>query len=301
MPPKKKPKISSRGPSTPSQADSAPPSADTPSNIDGAKRPDADYDLVSDPWTDEQETSLLKGIIRWKPVGMHKHFRMIAIAEYMRSQGYASPNEPHTRIPGIWKKLGTLYNLPALDEREDSLLTEGSDDADPTKEPYCPFELPEDEYGDMMFARRLAVEASLSPTTSGLPESRRGSTVADTDEPRSSPAPSRGRRTNRTTRTATRGTRSTRLQVEVEAPKKSPSDRASPAEEDEEMEDAEEEDEGTDAAKEDSEGSEEPEAETGGSEKPRSTRTQSSKAKQKEKKSAATGGGTATRRTGRRR
>lgn len=174
----------------------------------------------------------------------------------------------------------------------------------------------------MMFARRLAVEASLSPTTSGLPESRRGSTVADTDgqfrdvsssqeleanatvsaiEPRSSPAPSRGRRTNRTTRTATRGTRSTRLQVEVEAPKKSPSDRASPAEEDEEMEDAEEEDEGTDAAKEDSEGSEEPEAETGGSEKPRSTRTQSSKAKQKEKKSAATGGGTATRRTGRRR
>ncbi|GAD96536.1 CT20 family protein [Paecilomyces variotii No. 5] len=300
MPPKKKPKIASRGPSTPSQADSAPPSADTPSNVEGAKRPDADYDLVSDPWTDEQETSLLKGIIRWKPVGMHKHFRMIAIAEYMRSQGYASPSEPHTRIPGIWKKLGTLYNLPALDEREDALITEGSEDADPSKEPYCPFELPEDEYGDMMFARRLAVEASLSPTTSGQPESRRGSTVADTDEPRSSPAPSRGRRTNRTTRTATRGTRSTRLQVEVEAPKKSPSDRASP-EEDEEMEDAEEEDEGTDAAKEESEGSDEPEAETGGSEKTRSTRTQSSRAKQKEKKGAGTGGGTATRRTGRRR
>lgn len=69
MPPKKKPKISSRGPSTPSQGDSAPPSADTPSNT-GAKRPDADYDLVSDPWTDEQETSLLKGVIRWKPVGL---------------------------------------------------------------------------------------------------------------------------------------------------------------------------------------------------------------------------------------
>lgn len=70
MPPKKKPKISSsRGPSTPSAADSAPPSADTPGNIEGAKRPDVDYDLLSDPWTDEQETSLLKGIIRWKPVG----------------------------------------------------------------------------------------------------------------------------------------------------------------------------------------------------------------------------------------
>lgn len=48
---------------------------------------------------------------------MHKHFRMLAISEYMKSQGYAPANEEHTRIPGIWKKLGTLYNLPALDER----------------------------------------------------------------------------------------------------------------------------------------------------------------------------------------
>ena len=51
---------------------------------------------------------------------MHKHFRMIAISDYMKSQGYASPTEQHTRIPGIWKKLGTLYNLSALDERVSS-------------------------------------------------------------------------------------------------------------------------------------------------------------------------------------
>ena len=48
---------------------------------------------------------------------MHKHFRMVAIAEYMKSQGYATANDEHTRIPGIWKKLESLYNLPALDER----------------------------------------------------------------------------------------------------------------------------------------------------------------------------------------
>jgi len=48
-------------------------------------------------------------------------------------------------------------------------------------EMYCPFELPYDEYGDMMFEKRLALEGSSSPITSPHPESRRGSTVADTD------------------------------------------------------------------------------------------------------------------------
>lgn len=49
---------------------------------------------------------------------------------------------------------------------------------------YCPFELPYDEYGDMMFERRLAIEDSLSPVASRASraaDSRRGSTVADTD------------------------------------------------------------------------------------------------------------------------
>lgn len=50
-------------------------------------------------------------------LGMHKHFRMLAISEYMRNQGYAPDDAEHTRIPGIWKKLETLYNLSALDER----------------------------------------------------------------------------------------------------------------------------------------------------------------------------------------
>lgn len=131
---------------------------------------------------------------------------MIAISEFMKSQGYAPSNAEHTRIPGIWKKLGTLYNLPALDERvrrsqasiliednnmllsltkntwllqEDSLLTDPSDDPEASKELYCPFELPEDEYGELMFERRLAMEGS--SVASGQADSRRGSTVADTD------------------------------------------------------------------------------------------------------------------------
>ncbi|KAL4795648.1 chromatin modification-related protein EAF7-domain-containing protein [Aspergillus venezuelensis] len=228
MPPRKKPKLNA-------QSEDAKSPTNTPA--DGPAGPPS-YDLVTDPWTDEQETALLKGIIKWKPVGMHKHFRMVAISEFMKTQGYAPSHAEHTRIPGIWKKLGTLYNLPALDEREDSLITDASDDAG-GKEVYCPFELPEDEYGDMMFERRLAMEGSPSPGPSEQAESRRGSIVADTDEPRSSPAPSRGRKSGRGGRG--RGTRSSRLQVEVESQQQSSESEEEDQDSEEEQEESEEE------------------------------------------------------------
>lgn len=98
-------------------------------------------------------------------------------------------------------------------------------------------------------------------------------------EPRSSPAPPRGRRG----KAARRGTRAARLQVEVENLKKPSSDRASAANDDEEMEDAganedEGDEEGTDGGKEDSE-EEEAEAEAASSPATRNARTQSSRAK----------------------
>ncbi|GAA88516.1 hypothetical protein AKAW_06630 [Aspergillus luchuensis IFO 4308] len=111
MPPRKKAKL------TP-QNENAEPSASTTD-----QPTTADYDPVTDPWTDEQETALLKGIIKWKPV----------------------------------------------------------DTAEDSKEFYCPFELPQDEYGELMFERRLAMEGTASPDPSTHAGSRRGSTVADTD------------------------------------------------------------------------------------------------------------------------
>ncbi|KAJ5291629.1 hypothetical protein N7478_000880 [Penicillium angulare] len=299
MPPRKKAK---RAHSTTPQADAAQSSADTPGSSDSAGKPEADYDILTDPWTDEQETALLKAIIKWKPVGVHKHFRMLAIAEFLKSQGYGPINGDHLNIPGIWKKLGTLYNLEALDEREDSVIADLNEDEDGVSERYCPFELPYDEYGDMMFERRLATEGSLSPVMSRHADSRRGSTVADTDETRSSPAPSRGRKSTRGTRQTARETRSTRLQVEVgPGSQGKASDPEEESEEDTGSNKEEEEDEGEEGSddEKDSEGEEEAEAEAedekGGS---RSTRAQTSRTKQKDSKSSA---GTSTRRTGRRR
>jgi MRG-binding protein len=183
---------------------------------------------------------------------------------------------------------------------------------------YCPFELPEDEYGELMFSRRLAADRSASPIPSDHEESRKGSPVADMDgkrtiliapcgfvpqlanhllllEFRSSPGPSRGRRANRSRHI--RRTRSTRLQAEVEPPKKTTSDRVS-ADEDEEMEDVaanedEADEDGTDAGNQNSEG----EDETVSSPTTKNTRTRTKRKDKARLGVAATG----TRRGGRRR
>ena len=67
MPPKKKAPRAARHDSTPSgdAADEATDDVSTPAETETVK----DNIVVVDSWTDEQETSLYKGMIRWKPVG----------------------------------------------------------------------------------------------------------------------------------------------------------------------------------------------------------------------------------------
>jgi MRG-binding protein len=131
---------------------------------------------------------------------------MIALSEHLRNHGYDPKIERHTRIPGIWEKLGTLYNLEVIDERENSF---DYADADTIEKKYLEFSLPEEDFGDMMWTKGMAPSnADSSPShlnkASELPEPSkkrkradtvttnraRASTIEDTDEPKSSPAPS---------------------------------------------------------------------------------------------------------------
>lgn len=66
MAPKKRARLSSVA-STPLAESQPKTPAETPAST--GKDVDDDEDVLNDPWTDDQETSLFKSLIRWKPTG----------------------------------------------------------------------------------------------------------------------------------------------------------------------------------------------------------------------------------------
>jgi MRG-binding protein len=118
---------------------------------------------------------------------------MIALSEYLRNHGYDPTVDTHTRIPGIWAKLRSLYNLDTIDEREDY----GDDDV--LEQKYLDFSLPEEEFGKMMWMKGMAPRKTLSSPPQLLEPAKkrkrgeiaakgRASTMEDTDEAKTSPA-----------------------------------------------------------------------------------------------------------------
>lgn len=53
-------------------------------------------------------------------IGIHKHFHLMALHQDLLSNGHIHPRNEHTKPPGIWRKLESVYDLEVLDEREDA-------------------------------------------------------------------------------------------------------------------------------------------------------------------------------------
>lgn len=91
----------------------------------------------------------------------------------MLSEGYIHPRSEHTRPAGIWRKLQALYDLDALDEREDARqlsdlsIESGNDSEDADDDVYSEagnkihredFALPDDdEFAVLKWRQRFAV------------------------------------------------------------------------------------------------------------------------------------------------
>jgi MRG-binding protein len=188
-------------------------------------------------------------------IGMHKHFRMIALSEHLRNHGYDPTVETHIQIPGIWEKLNTLYNLDVIDERENSLF-----DYEDGDEQCLDFKLPE-EYEEPMFmkGKRSPSEAGSSPPrldrSPSLPlvrkrkrgdtitQKNRASTVDDTDDARTSPVKSPTPKTVRTGRSAKRSLGKVKVESSSRAPSRAETTMDEDDGEEEGTEDGVEEDE----------------------------------------------------------
>ncbi|CAO2653786.1 Nn.00g031970.m01.CDS01 [Neocucurbitaria sp. VM-36] len=249
MPPRKKAKASAA--STPLR-DMQPK---TPQDSGVAQSQD---DVLSDLWADEQEAQLFKSMMKWKPTGLHKHFRMISIHNDMRSHGFATEDAPHTRIPGIWKKLHQLYDLDTLDSRENEFVfSEDPDPVDPEEAASIPdFELPEDEFGEMIWHKRFHSEGSASASSppmipteddkalyapgigllKDLPESARSRKAESAED--ATPTP-RNTKNTRASRAATKSGKGTKTSVSTAKNSKAQSTVSESAEEEDEDEEEE--------------------------------------------------------------
>lgn len=85
----------------------------------------------------------------------------------MRSNGFVTEDAPHTRIPGVWSKLHQLYDLRALDEREIAhTFQDQGDPLDPEEAYNIPeFELPEEDFGELMWQKRFHGPESLASSS----------------------------------------------------------------------------------------------------------------------------------------
>ncbi|KAI9273746.1 chromatin modification-related protein EAF7-domain-containing protein [Sporodiniella umbellata] len=152
-------------------------------------------------WDARMELALFNAISRCKPVGIHKHFRIISI------QKQFNQNSPvHCDINEIWAKLNEFYGMEALDE-----LAEEDDEHDGENEEAKggqahEFNLPLEDYEQLISEHRQDnhSEEEETPTSPTLPPAKRTRTskreVSPTstgDSVTSTPEPEEGKSSRR--------------------------------------------------------------------------------------------------------
>ncbi|KAF9358317.1 hypothetical protein BGX34_008974 [Mortierella sp. NVP85] len=226
---------------------------------DHAKMPDEEMKAVDSKWDETMEMALFYAAIKFKPVGEEKlrhttkskqgHTGAAEKTKKMINLHRHFNKHSHTpcTIAELWEKLGTLYDLQALDEREDSAMfaDEEDDESDSNEERDISFKnseefvLPLDEFDHVVNeiadptraspspVRTTKREGSMTPSVAAssrasseddeaTPRKRRPSRVAkksdlnETSSPRTSSGSTPTSSTRRATRAKTESTPVTR-------------------------------------------------------------------------------------------
>ncbi|KAL1936305.1 hypothetical protein VTP01DRAFT_439 [Rhizomucor pusillus] len=177
-------KIESREPSLPPIV-----SKETLESIHGSESKDDEIE-----WDASMELALLSAVARCKPVGMHKHFRIVSIQHQFKQRTGKSLS-----LKEIWERLSAYYGLEALEELEAEDEEEAAEEGDANRSTH-EFSLPLDEYEHIISEHRQ--DGTAEATSPSPPPAKRSRTVKRETSPTSSsatptPEPEEGKPTTR--------------------------------------------------------------------------------------------------------
>ncbi|KAJ8663377.1 hypothetical protein O0I10_000616 [Lichtheimia ornata] len=175
------------------------------SSIASGDLSDQQFDKSKD-WNVGLELDFLNAVARCKPVGIHKHFRLISIQRQFNQKSHT----PYS-IQDIRDRLGAYYDMDALEELEQEEEEEEDVEGEADEEnDLHEFTLPLDEYEQLISEHRQEEEAELSaPSPSPPPPSKKSRTHKRDASPMSSasatptPEPEEGKSSRRSTRKKT--------------------------------------------------------------------------------------------------
>ncbi|CAO3652315.1 unnamed protein product [Mucor hiemalis] len=163
-------------------------------------------------WDAAMELALLNAISRCKPVGIHKHFRIISV------QRQFNQNSPVScTIKEIWQRLGEFYGMSALDELEEEdeeQEEEEREEQEKHKGDENEFSLPLEDYEQLISEHRQddqsissirddeSLTSPVFPPAKRTRTSKRDSSPATSvaDSITSTPEPEEGKTSRRTSR-----------------------------------------------------------------------------------------------------
>ncbi|KAI8588636.1 chromatin modification-related protein EAF7-domain-containing protein [Geranomyces variabilis] len=151
-------------------------------------------------WTAEHEIALFDALTKFRPVGVHKHFRMLSVQRHI----HHATGTTFT-VAQLWSHLSTFYELEALDAMADETDDDISFDARRKRSGYpfkvvAEFQLPPEDFDNLIVETRKAVSpgrestpevdddgagsgAATAPPKRGVGRPRKGGVKKDASEP----------------------------------------------------------------------------------------------------------------------